>query len=377
MATVAKFSSLRARQRRKGIVAEVFDTQFETDGLGAQALTEFDDKLITTLDVPAGDPVEYQAIGFNILQGDSLGTGGGGDTLLVTGVEVAGPLAAEASIAENAVGVKIGSGSTLDLGTGKDLIVTSLVGAGSVGIQNDGTLLTGDDIDKIVADAPKNGLVNTGQIDTGNSGDKIVASSSDGQPGSHAIWNTGTITMGTNDQADKDVITGSSLGHDVLTPSYNPGNAAIYNSGTINMGGGKDVIDALVGGFAGGGTYNLGGLDSRGRLDADDDAVLGFGSGTFNGGGGSNSITLPGGTYHITYTSMPLNEGDLASGYVTREGSEGVQMVFNSFASIGGFDPVAEELLFVDVSLGAETTQTLRSFTVDADFGTVSDITYV
>lgn len=382
MATVTKLSALTAL-RGKGIAARVVDTQFQTNGLGTlQTLTASADAISTTLDAAAGAAPGYQAIGFDILGGDKLDLGAGNDSLSVTGAGATG-----AGTAANAIGIKVGVGSTLDFGTGNDSVLVSLEGSGSVGIQNAGSLLMGAGIDKIGTDAAQNGLINTGLLDTGSGGDRLDATSFDGMVGSHAIYNTGTISMGTNDEADKDVLTGGSLGHGVLTASYTPDHAGIFNSGTINMGGGKDVLDALVGGFAGGGTYNLGGTNSRGQLDTDADAVSGFGWGTFNGGGGRNSITLPGGTYHIAYTVKPLTLRDLASGTVTREvngvfdknpdGTTITTMTFNNFDSIGGFDPLAGALHLANVPGGAAAVQVLSSFTVNANDGTVSNITYV
>ncbi|MBE9155167.1 hypothetical protein [Cyanobium sp. LEGE 06113] len=60
---------------------------------------------------------------------------------------------------------------------------------------------------------------------------------------------------------------------------------AIYNEGTVKTGGGNDTIDALEGGFGGGGKYFLG----WGR-----DTVKGFGDGYFDGGWGRDTLVLPG-----------------------------------------------------------------------------------
>lgn len=380
MAAVVKLSSLTA-PRGRGIATRVTDTQFETNGLSTlQTLTASADSISTTLDAPAGTPVGYQAIGFKVIAGDRLDLAAGADSLSVTGAGATG-----AGTAPNAIGVMIGLGSTLNQGIGNDSVLVALEGAGSVGVQNAGSLLGGDGLDKYGSDAATNGLVNTGTIDTGNGADRFDATSSDKQAGSHAIKNTGTITMGTNDQPDVDRLAGGSLGHGVLTAGYTPDHAGIYSTGTINMGGGKDVIDALVGGFAGNGTYNLGGLNSRGQLDGDADSVMGFGQGTFNGGGGRNSITLPGGTYTITYTTKPLTVRDLASGYVTRSVNNVVdtnpdtsvtKMNFTNFDGIGGFDPILGALHFVNAP-AVGPAQTLSSFTVDPTSGAVTAANYV
>ena len=359
---VYKFSGQSAL-RGKGILVRVpglDSAQFETDK-AITTLNPLADSITTNLDANPGssavdalnNPAVYEAIGFKILDGQKLDLGAGGDTLAVTGN------AATGGTAINAIGVSIGSGSTLDMGLAHDSVSVSLTGAGSIGLKNVGSFLTGDGNEKINLDAVKNGLVNTGTIDTGKGIDRLDATSSDGLAGSHAIYNTGTITMGLIDEADKDTLTGGNLGHGVLTENYSRDNAGIFNSGTINMGGGKDVIDALIGGFAGGGTYNLGGTKANGLPDTDADVVMGFGWGTFNGGGGRNSITLPDGTYHLAYTKVPLTIRDLASGQVQRsvgttydmnlDGVTKTTMTFNGFDGIGG-NGLLGALHFVDAA---------------------------
>jgi hypothetical protein len=68
------------------------------------------------------------------------------------------------------------------------------------------------------------------------------------------------------------------------------GGIGIYNSGYIGMDKGNDTIDALIGGFGGMGEYQLG---------DGDDAVKGFGTGSFYGGLGTDSLYLPSGTYKV------------------------------------------------------------------------------
>jgi len=329
MASVSLFSLLAPAARNKGIISLTnLDTQFNTGVPAVTTLTALNDLLGTTLDAAAGTPVNYQAIGFNILAGKTLNLGAGDDQLQIS-----------QGSALNAVGINIGTGSTLDLGAGTNKVVITLTGAGSVGVNNQSKFLAGTGGDTIVSDAILNGFVNgsatnkTALFDTGAGGDKVSVSSETG----HGLVNYGTITMGLNTQADKDSITGSSAGHPLIpaAPAYTPGKFGIFNAGTINMGGGKDVVDALVGGFGGGGVYNLG---FAGDVDAD--AVLGFGAGTFNGGGGRNSITLPDGAYTINYASVnghkPTSVTDLASGTITRNGDLTTVMTFNQFDGIGG-----------------------------------------
>ena len=336
------------------------DTQFNTGTLAVTTLTASNDLIFTTLDAPLGTPVGYQAIGFNILNNQTLNTAAGNDQLKVT-----------QGLALNAVGIKIGTGGLLDLGLGDDKVIIALTGAGSVGINNQSKFLTGAGLDTVSADAILNGIVNgsatntTAVFDTGAGGDKVSATSETG----HAIVNYGTFTMGLSTENDKDSLTGGSAGHFGLTPAYTPGRSGIFNAGTINMGGGKDVVDALVGGFGGNGVYNLGWSvkNAAGVItaqDADPDQVLGFGTGTFNGGGGLNGITLPDGTYKINYTTKPLSLADLASGTITRNGDLTTVMNFNQFNTIGGSGLTAT-LNFVSAPL-VGAVQTLNTFTVNA-----------
>jgi hypothetical protein len=371
MAVVTQFSLLKP-DPAKGFINSVvnLDTQFNTGPAAVTTLTASADSIVTTLDAPIGAPIGYQSIGFNILNNQTLSTAAGNDLLKVT-----------QGLAVNAVGIKIGTGGLLDLGLGDDKVAVALTGAGSVGVNNQGKFLTGDGGDTLAFDAILNGFVNgsatntTAVVDTGAGGDKLSATSETGP----AIMNYGTLTMGLTTENDKDVLTGGSAGHLGLTPAYTPTRVGIFNAGTINMGGGKDVIDALVGGFGGNGTYNLGWTvkNAAGVItsqDADADQVNGFGSGTFNGGGGLNGITLPDGTYKITYTVKPLGLAGLASGTVTRNGVLTTVMTFNQFSTIGGSGLTAA-LDFASVPpVGA--VQVLSSFTVNAA-GNITAATYI
>ena len=346
----------------------LLDTQLNTGRAPVTTLTALADSITTTLDAASGTPASYTAIGFNILSNQTLDTAAGNDFLTVS-----------QGLAVNAIGLKIATGGTLDLGLGDDKVNILLTGIGSVGINNQSRFLAGAGSDLVRADAILNGIVNgsttntTAVFDTGAGADKVDAVSQTG----HAIVNYGTITLGLDNEADRDSITGGSAGHGALTPAYTPTKFGIFNAGTINFGGGKDVVDALVGGFGGGGTYNLGWTKTVAGVttqDQDVDVVNGFGAGTFNGGGGRNSITLPDGSYAITYTTKPLSLTDLASGKLTRNGDLTTVMTFNQFDGIGG-SGINGALHFVNAPpLGA--VQTLSTFTVNA-LGDISAVSYL
>ena len=92
-------------------------------------------------------------------------------------------------------------------------------------------------------------------------------------------------------------------------------NTGINNFGTISLGAGDDLIDAVIGGFGGNGTTRLG----RGN-----DRVLGFGSGFFRGGLGTDIIALGEGTYVFDSSTNTLTSGDTAMNLSSFEGITGL-----------------------------------------------------
>ena len=103
----------------------------------------------------------------------------------------------------------------------------------------------------------------SGMIETGNGNDIIEGTSTN----SRGIFNRSMIKTGNGN----DIITGTG------------GNIGIFNFDTIETGNGKDTVDALTGGFDGGGTINLG----RGK-----DLIQGFGEQSVFGGQGMDTAEL-------------------------------------------------------------------------------------
>jgi hypothetical protein len=64
----------------------------------------------------------------------------------------------------------------------------------------------------------------------------------------------------------------------------------IFNTGLLDTGNGDDFVNGLEGGFGGKGTFNLGNGNDR---------LSGFGSGTFDGGNGIDTLLLGDGIYDI------------------------------------------------------------------------------
>lgn len=385
MAVVTNFASILPTKGGKAFVSLTnLDTQFETGLLPITTFGASSDRISTTLDAPIGAVPGYQSIGYSILAGHTLDLGAGDDSLDVLQGSATG-----------AIGIKIGLGGKLDFGAGNDQARILLTGVGSVGMNNQGMFLTGAGLEIMKFEGDLHGIVNgsatnsAALIDTGSQDDKLDAFSSSG----HAIENYGTITLGQATDNDSDKLTGNSGGHPLIAapPAYTPGKFGIYNTGVINMGGGRDSLDALTGGFGGGGTYNLGWtkVAANGVVtqDADADSVSGFGWGTFDGGGGRNGITLPDGTYRVSYTTKPLTLRDLASGTIQRSGDGGLTwnvnpgtvdittMTFKGFDGIGG-SGLNAGLHFVDVNPVTGATKLLQNLTIDT-LGQVTAVTYL
>ena len=300
----------------------------------------------------------YQAVGFKVE--NSLSTLAGHDQLVAAG------------IADNAFGFYVANGKTLDMGAGNDKLTANMTGFGSKGILNDGVIDTGIGLDNIslISDSDALEIAKNASFKTGANADKLVASSINGS----GIVNHGQMILGGDLEVDKDLIVADSDGG-AAVPAYTPGQPAILNTGTIKFGGGKDVLDAIAGGFAGGGTFDMG---------ADNDSVDGFGDAVIFGGAGRNGLTLPDGTYTVHYVSdrgvtghKPVSLLDTASGYVTREGSSTggfpTKLTFDKFDGIGGGGTTINGsaaggagLHFVLDNALTGTVELLRTFSVNA-----------
>lgn len=182
-------------------------------------------------------------------------------------------------------------------------------GSGSSGITNSGIIITGIGSDQIVGTGGIHGILTSGSINTGAGNDRIM-----GNGLTYGIYNNGIINTSNiiGPTVDDDTITGTArgagiaygiyngvgytintrIGNDIITGSASGASGiGIYNDGTIDTGSDRDVVDALIGGFAGSGITNLG---------AGDDTLKGFGRGTFQGGIGQDTLVFNPGTYTIT-----------------------------------------------------------------------------
>jgi hypothetical protein len=163
------------------------------------------------------------------------------------------------------------------------------------GIYNLGSIDTGNDDDYISTydtfiwygdDTYYGAFENHGMVSLGDGNNMLdamvdVAAYGPGEPHEPAIWNSGIIQAG----KDNDMIFS---------------NTTIYNDGLIDTGNGNDALVAFTtyegvafttyGGFDGSGDVSLGGGD---------DYLRGFGSGDYDGGSGQDSLLLTPGTYTI------------------------------------------------------------------------------
>ena len=229
------------------------------------------------------------------------------------------------------------NGGTLDLGAGDDRAKFDAVGNGSLGLSNTNTgkVELGAGNDRLDASAFGEsadqgrlilGIDNSGTISGGLGSDRVVGATLGN--GAVSIYNRSgaTIDMGALDNGS-DVVAGDST---ASVEAYDPSRLAIKNEGDILTGAGRDVVDALFGGFAGAGRVDLG---------ADNDSLLGFGSGSFYGGLGRDMITLPEGQYSIKYISGLPSATSETAGYieVTRATvpTETVMKLYD-FEGIGG-----------------------------------------
>jgi hypothetical protein len=250
----------------------------------------------------------------------------GGATVITAGVT--------SSLLYNAAIANAGSG-TIDMGSGKDTLSGTTSGLRSIGILN------GKVGSKVATSA---------SLIMGTDDDQIVGVNASGtHANTFGIYNTGIIDLGSGN----DSIQG-------IKSSTSPTGAAIYNIGTIVGGTGNDTFDAFQGGWAGTGTVDCG---------VGDDAVMGFGSGTFNGGAGlGDELILPAGKYTVAYNEIPTpTTSDFR---LTRSGDKGVVM------NCIGFETIVSADLLAVISVTAVDGTRPTGFTVD-DQGFFSGVTLV
>jgi hypothetical protein len=246
--------------------------------------------------------VGYGGVGiFNDLTA-TIGTGNGNDTVSGCGCDYG----------KYSKGI-LNSGK-IATASGSDTIIGNAYGESSVGISNSGSISTEDGDDNVVGSGSAGGISNSGSgskgglIDTGNGNDNIRGES-DRDWGIYNGYNA-TISTGNGEDSIVGVTTG---GDDAGILNFRQGSidtgdgddtiigigkSGILNDGFISTGNGNDLINAIDGGFGGRGSIFLG---------ADNDVLVGFGSGNFNGGNGIDMLELATGKYTIEISGSNVN----------------------------------------------------------------------
>jgi hypothetical protein len=189
---------------------------------------------------------------------------------------------------------------TIDTGNGNDIITG--IGA-RVGIENYGTINTGNGNDSIIAEVGfdpllfgYNSIFNRGDINSGNGNDSIIFQGKFSNYGNVFLGEGNDSLIANADLPNPSInnvnVIETGDGNDIIIS-----NGVIYNYGTINTGDGKDSIIA-DGGFDGSGNVFLG---------EGEDHLMGFGSGSFNGSQGVDTLQLTSGSYTVGRSATAVN----------------------------------------------------------------------
>lgn len=281
----------------------------------------------------------YSPCGWIINEGEEVDAGTGNDVIIgesdVVGISNSGVLkTAEGndkilgkgdSLGIYGVSFDIGVPSSIQTGPGNDCVTGSGTTYG-IWLYGYSSILTGPGNDKVQGQGGLAGIfIFFGQIDTAEGNDDVI-----GEGSFAGIFNSsGAIEtaegndniIGTSDNigiANLGGTINTGIGNDTICGSGD--SAGIFNEGVIETDAGNDIVKALVGGFSGIGTTNLG----PGK-----DTLIGFGTGQFNGGDGTDTILLGEGSYSVVY-DMTTETGTIQSG--------GTIMNIESFEAIGGVD---------------------------------------
>ena len=138
-----------------------------------------------------------------------------------------------------------------------------------------------------------NGINGETKIDTGLGNDSVVGKARSRSGNAFGINNLRNSTIDTGD--GDDTVTG-------VASSATGEAVGIFNNGVIDGGAGDDVFDALTGGWGGNGRADLG---------SGNDTVRGFGSGTFDGGVGFDTLVFNAGTYNIARVGSQLDRFEI------------------------------------------------------------------
>lgn len=214
--------------------------------------------------------------------------------------------------------------------TGIDIFGKTLINGNEIG---DSAIDSGADNDKVIGRGnSRTGIaygieINGGKIDSGLANDRITGNGKSRSGDAYGISLNGSNAetkidtglgndsvvgkarsrsgnaFGINNLRNSTIDTGN--GDDTVTgvASSDTGAAVgIFNNGVIDGGAGDDVFDALTGGWGGNGRADLG---------SGNDTVRGFGSGTFDGGVGFDTLVFNAGTYNIARVGSQLDRFEI------------------------------------------------------------------
>ena len=301
------------------------------------------DKKLGLIDTGDGNDTVYgQSSSTGIInEGGIITTGEGDDEVVGVGGKSAGVINMQRYNKSNVL-----EKGLINLGNGDNI----LSGQGNTGIVNNGNIIGGTDKDLITGtasgsltgynagiynggttDNKGNWIANSNSILTGSGNDEIIGH------GERGIMNTSLIDTG--DGSDTIFGEGLFIGienwADIKTGSGNDniiskgGNAGIINNGLIDTGDDNDIVNALEGGFFyESDKYEFPLVPQRGiwTLGSGDDLLLGFGTGNFFGGEGTDSVRLSEGIYTVTGNQLSKKN----------RWNQNISMLLVGFELIGG-----------------------------------------
>ena len=268
-----------------------------------------------------------------ILNQSLIATGTGAD-------QIKGDVFAEASassIGGDSFGI-LNEGGNIQLGDGNDELLGDSIAIGSLksaGIASFGIFPKFFDFslpEKVVIDLGEGNDLVRGNAGSGtgeqSAGITLIATNLISKSGNNLIQGNASGGI-TNNGIFVDAFSKIELGEgiDLVTGIAVRGefNSGITNFGVIKLGKGNDAIDASRGGFNG---------DGKTKLGRGDDVISGFGSGSFNGGGGTDTISLGEGVYEFDSSTKTLT-------------SDGTTMNLRKVEEIKGFNDM-QSLSLID-----------------------------
>jgi hypothetical protein len=240
--------------------------------------------------------------GIGILNEGTINTGDGNDK--ITGSGISGILNYFTISTNNGNDIISGTGEggasgissrgNINSGNGNDIIIGTNTSGRGYGIFNgfgvepglSSSTIDTSDGDDIITGIARFGIFNYGIINTGNGADSIISdSSSNGGTEEYGFFNANIINTGN--------------GNDLITEVSS---RSIFNYGIIDTGNGDDSLIANGGFYED--SYHIPGSVFLGNGK---DYLKGFGTGSFNGGNGKDTLELTPGSYTVGISGTTVN----------------------------------------------------------------------